>query len=95
MVAQILGVPKNRVVCKTKRIGGGFGGKETRSIFMHCAIAVPAYHLQRPVRLCLDRDEDMQMTGQAVGLGLGFGLALGLGEVVPGPGRGYADDRSG
>ncbi|PNH03147.1 Xanthine dehydrogenase 1 [Tetrabaena socialis] len=29
-----------------------------------CAAAVPSYHLRRPVRLCLDRDEDMQMTGQ-------------------------------
>jgi xanthine dehydrogenase/oxidase len=48
---------------QTKRLGGGFGGKETRSIFLHCAAAVPAYHLRRPVKLCLDRDEDMQMTG--------------------------------
>ncbi len=48
---------------QTKRLGGGFGGKETRGIFIHCAAAVPAYHLRRPVRLTLDRDEDMQMTG--------------------------------
>ncbi len=49
---------------KTKRLGGGFGGKETRGIFIHTAIAVPAFHLRRPVRIMLDRDEDMQMTGQ-------------------------------
>ena len=65
-VAAVLGLPRARVVCKTKRIGGGFGGKETRSVFLHAAAAVPAHLLQRPVRLCLDRDEDMQMTG-AVG----------------------------
>jgi xanthine dehydrogenase molybdopterin-binding subunit B len=29
-VASTLGVPMNKLVCKTKRIGGGFGGKETR-----------------------------------------------------------------
>ncbi|KAG2484282.1 hypothetical protein HYH03_016926 [Edaphochlamys debaryana] len=63
-VASVLGVPAHKVVSKTKRLGGGFGGKETRGIFIHCAAAVPAYHLRRPVRLCLDRDEDMQMTGQ-------------------------------
>ncbi|GFR49634.1 hypothetical protein Agub_g11707 [Astrephomene gubernaculifera] len=63
-VASVLGVPAHKVVSKTKRLGGGFGGKETRGIFLHCAAAVPAYHLRRPVRLCLDRDEDMQMTGQ-------------------------------
>lgn len=28
-----------------------------------CAAAVPAWHLRRPVRLALDRDEDMQTTG--------------------------------
>jgi hypothetical protein len=33
------------------------------SIFIHCAAAVPAYHLRRPVKAILDRDEDMQMTG--------------------------------
>jgi hypothetical protein len=64
-VASTLGVPMHKLVCKTKRIGGGFGGKETRSIFIHCAAAVPAYHLRRPVKAILDRDEDMQMTGSS------------------------------
>jgi xanthine dehydrogenase/oxidase len=62
-VASTLGLPMHKLVCKTKRIGGGFGGKETRSIFIHCAIAVPAFHLKRPIKAVLDRDEDMQMTG--------------------------------
>eukprot|EP00879_Flechtneria_rotunda_P007117 GHRR01007469.1.p1 GENE.GHRR01007469.1~~GHRR01007469.1.p1 ORF type:complete len:682 (+),score=243.05 GHRR01007469.1:3597-5642(+) len=62
-VASTLGLPQHKLVCKTKRIGGGFGGKETRSVFIHCAAAVPAYHLRRPVKAILDRDEDMQMTG--------------------------------
>lgn len=63
-MAAVLGVPCNRVISKTKRLGGGFGGKETRSIFLHCACAVPAAALRRPVKMCLDRDEDMQMTGE-------------------------------
>lgn len=37
------------------------------SIFIHCAAAVPAYHLRRPVKAILDRDEDMQMTGESRG----------------------------
>eukprot|EP00879_Flechtneria_rotunda_P002218 GHRR01002404.1.p1 GENE.GHRR01002404.1~~GHRR01002404.1.p1 ORF type:complete len:899 (+),score=349.77 GHRR01002404.1:1548-4244(+) len=65
-VASTLGLPQHKLVCKTKRIGGGFGGKETRSVFIHCAAAVPAYHLRRPVKAILDRDEDMQMTGAAL-----------------------------
>ncbi|MEW5318751.1 MAG: hypothetical protein WDW38_009946 [Sanguina aurantia] len=63
-VAGVLGLPDHKVVSKSKRVGGGFGGKETRALFVHAAIAVPAYLLRRPVRISLDRDEDMQMTGQ-------------------------------
>ena len=62
-VSSVLGVYSHKIVSKAKRLGGGFGGKETRGIFLHCAIAVPSYHLKRPVRIMLDRDEDMQMTG--------------------------------
>src|SRR5689334_1402229 len=38
-------------------MGGGFGGKETRSIFVSCAAAVAAKKLKRPIRLALDRDD--------------------------------------
>lgn len=63
-VAQVLGLPMSKVVCKTKRIGGGFGGKETRSAFIAAAASVPSYLLNRPVKLTLDRDVDMMITGQ-------------------------------
>lgn len=62
-VAQILGIPANRVVCRAKRLGGGFGGKETRSVFTTYPAAIAAFKLNRPVRMVLDRDEDMQVTG--------------------------------
>jgi xanthine dehydrogenase/oxidase len=62
-VSSVLGVPMHKIVSKAKRLGGGFGGKETRGIFLHAAVAVAAYHLKRPVKCVLDRDEDMQMTG--------------------------------
>ncbi|EGC38870.1 hypothetical protein DICPUDRAFT_96745 [Dictyostelium purpureum] len=63
IVASVLGVPQNQVVCKLKRLGGGFGGKETRSIFSTCVAAVAAYHQREPVRIILDRDTDMATTG--------------------------------
>eukprot|EP01112_Ceratiomyxa_fruticulosa_P007100 TRINITY_DN1832_c0_g1_i2.p1 TRINITY_DN1832_c0_g1~~TRINITY_DN1832_c0_g1_i2.p1 ORF type:complete len:1364 (-),score=294.56 TRINITY_DN1832_c0_g1_i2:173-4264(-) len=63
VVAKILGIPANHVVVKVKRMGGGFGGKETRSIYVTSAAAVAAYHLRRPVRLVLDRDVDMVTSG--------------------------------
>lgn len=62
-IAHVLGIPHHKVVCHVKRIGGGFGGKESRSVFPNAAAAVPAYILRQPVRLVLDRDEDMHMTG--------------------------------
>ncbi|XVF19258.1 hypothetical protein REPUB_Repub11eG0094600 [Reevesia pubescens] len=63
-VSHVLGLPMSKVVCKTKRLGGGFGGKETRSAFLAAAAAVPSYLMNRPVKLTLDRDIDMMTTGQ-------------------------------
>ena len=62
-VSHVLGLPMSKVVCKTKRLGGGFGGKETRSAFIAAAASVPSYLLNRPVKLILDRDVDMMITG--------------------------------
>uniref|UniRef100_A0A8C2A4F2 Xanthine dehydrogenase/oxidase n=1 Tax=Cyprinus carpio TaxID=7962 RepID=A0A8C2A4F2_CYPCA len=63
LVAKALGVPANRVVCRVKRMGGGFGGKESRSTILSTVVAVAAYTTKRPVRCMLDRDEDMLVTG--------------------------------
>lgn len=63
-VSHVLDLPMSKVVCKTKRIGGGFGGKETRSAVVAALACVPAYLLRRPVKLTLDRDTDMAITGQ-------------------------------
>lgn len=54
----------SKVVCKTKRIGGGFGGKETRAVVYVAAASVPSFLLNQPVKLTLDRDTDMMITGQ-------------------------------
>ncbi|XP_074187956.1 xanthine dehydrogenase/oxidase isoform X2 [Rhinolophus sinicus] len=62
-VANMLGVPANRIVVRVKRMGGGFGGKETRSTVVSTAVALAAYKTGRPVRCMLDRDEDMLITG--------------------------------
>ena len=64
LIASALGIPQSKVVAKSKRIGGGFGGKETRAAFLNVAAAVAAYHLRKPVRLVLDRHVDMAITGQ-------------------------------
>ncbi|KAK5684428.1 hypothetical protein LTS10_004296 [Elasticomyces elasticus] len=63
-VAQVCGVAANKVVSKVKRLGGGFGGKETRSIQLAGICAVAAKKTKRPVRCMLNRDEDMLTSGQ-------------------------------
>eukprot|EP00468_Gymnochlora_sp_CCMP2014_P000995 CAMPEP_0167740308 /NCGR_PEP_ID=MMETSP0110_2-20121227/202_1 /TAXON_ID=629695 /ORGANISM="Gymnochlora sp., Strain CCMP2014" /LENGTH=1376 /DNA_ID=CAMNT_0007624181 /DNA_START=571 /DNA_END=4701 /DNA_ORIENTATION=+ len=63
-VAHNLHVPIHKVVCKVKRMGGGFGGKETRSVNYSAAAAIAAAHLNRPVRIITDRNVDMQTSGQ-------------------------------
>lgn len=62
-VAGCLHIPASRVVCRVKRMGGGFGGKETRSLYVSCAAAIGAYHTKKPVRMVLDREEDMMSSG--------------------------------
>ena len=59
----VLGVPANRVVVRVKRMGGGFGGKESRSTLLSTVVALSAQRLGRPVRCMLDRDQDMVVTG--------------------------------
>ncbi|XP_040286533.1 xanthine dehydrogenase/oxidase isoform X1 [Bufo bufo] len=63
IAAHALGVPANRIVVRVKRLGGGFGGKESRTVLLSTPLAVAAYRTGRPVRCMLDRDEDMLITG--------------------------------
>ncbi|XP_019624369.1 PREDICTED: xanthine dehydrogenase/oxidase-like [Branchiostoma belcheri] len=62
--ANALGIPENRVVCRVKRMGEVFGGKQTRSCVVSSVGAVAAHsRAQRSVRIMLDRNEDMMITG--------------------------------
>jgi xanthine dehydrogenase/oxidase len=63
-VAQVCSIAANKVVSRVKRLGGGFGGKETRSIQLTSICALAAKKTGRPVRCMLNRDEDMVTSGQ-------------------------------
>lgn len=63
-VASVLNMPNHSVTVHVKRLGGGFGGKETRPPMLACAGAVAAYKLNRPVRVALDREADMWTIGK-------------------------------
>jgi xanthine dehydrogenase large subunit len=64
VVAHALGLPAKDVVCIVKRMGGGFGGKESQAAPFAAMAALAAKKLNRPVRLVLTKDDDMVMTGK-------------------------------
>ncbi|KAF3765499.1 hypothetical protein M406DRAFT_105851 [Cryphonectria parasitica EP155] len=62
--ARVLGEKANKIVVKVKRLGGGFGGKETRCIQLSTILALAAQKTRKPVRCMLTREEDMVTSGQ-------------------------------
>ena len=64
IVAHALAVPAHEVTLQCRRMGGGFGGKESQPALFAAVVALAAKKLRRPVKLRLDRDADMIMTGK-------------------------------
>ena len=63
-VAAMLGLSYHDVHVEVRRMGGGFGGKESQSNLTACIAALAARKTGRPARLVYDRDEDMRVTGK-------------------------------
>ncbi|GLX90764.1 xanthine dehydrogenase molybdopterin binding subunit [Pseudomonas fragi] len=64
LVAEVLDVSMNKIVVDMRRMGGGFGGKETQAASPACLCAVVARITGQPTKMRLPRVEDMQMTGK-------------------------------
>jgi xanthine dehydrogenase large subunit len=64
VVAHALGLHSHHVVVECRRMGGGFGGKESQSALWAAAAAIAAARTGRPVKLRADRDDDMLVTGK-------------------------------
>ena len=64
IVAHALGVSAHAVTVQCRRMGGGFGGKESQPALIAAAAAVIARRTGKPVKLRLDRDADMLVTGK-------------------------------
>ncbi len=64
VVARVLGLPDHAVVAEVRRMGGGFGGKESQATQWAAIAALAARKTGRPCKLRLDRDDDMAMTGK-------------------------------
>ena len=64
IVAHVLGLPMHSVVVECPRMGGGFGGKETQAATIASLAALAANKTGRKVRVRLNRDQDMMITGK-------------------------------
>jgi len=64
VVAHLLGLQLNEVVCLIKRMGGGFGGKECQATHPAVMAALVALKTKRPARIVYTKDDDMKYTGK-------------------------------
>ncbi|MDH0289067.1 xanthine dehydrogenase molybdopterin binding subunit [Pseudomonas sp. GD04087] len=64
LVAEVLAIPLAKVTVEVRRMGGGFGGKETQAAPFACLAALLAHKTGRAVKLRLPRADDMRLTGK-------------------------------
>ena len=64
ITARVLGLPEAAVMVETRRLGGGFGGKESQACQWAALAALAAHVTGRPCKLRLDRDDDFAATGK-------------------------------
>ncbi|MET1112910.1 MAG: xanthine dehydrogenase molybdopterin binding subunit [Allosphingosinicella sp.] len=76
LIANLLGLSSADVTVEVRRMGGGFGGKETQAAAYAAACALAVAKTGRPAKIRADRDDDMAMTGKrhdfAAGYDVGF-----------------------
>ena len=83
LVAHALELSANQVQVTCRRMGGGFGGKESQSALPACVAALAAKKLNRPVKLRLDRDDDFMVTGRRHGFEFDYEVGFdGAGRVL-------------
>lgn len=80
-LAEVLGIPMHKVELDIRRLGGGFGGKESTAVWI-VAPALAAFLLKRPVKLCLPRNEDMATTGKRHAYEYDYKLGLDAGGKI-------------
>ncbi len=76
LVARALKLSDHSVVCETRRMGGAFGGKESQASLIACVAALLAQRTKRPVKLRLDRDDDMVLTGKRHGFRIDYDVGF-------------------
>jgi len=84
IVARVLGVADSFVTCQVRRMGGGFGGKETQATQWAVIAALAARVTGRPCKFRLDRDDDMMMTGKRHDFRLDWSVGFDAGGRMEG-----------
>ncbi len=64
MISSVLNLPMHKIEVDVLRLGGGFGGKENQATPWAVMTALAAFKLKKSIKLVLNRDEDMRMTGK-------------------------------
>ena len=63
-VGKVLNIPSAKIDSKVRRLGGGFGGKESQATIFAAMSALGAYLTQKPVKIRLNRHNDMTASGK-------------------------------
>lgn len=84
LVAEVLGIPFHAVTVEVRRMGGGFGGKETQASPWACIAAIIARRTGKATRLRLPRREDMHATGKRHPFHNRYKLAIDAQGVIQG-----------
>ncbi|NAO98545.1 xanthine dehydrogenase molybdopterin binding subunit [Halomonas sp. MG34] len=84
LVAEVLDIPFHAVTVEVRRMGGGFGGKETQASPWACIAAIIAHRTGKTVRLRLPRSEDMRATGKRHPFHNRYRLAIDAEGVIQG-----------
>ena len=101
IVSRILGIPSHAITVEARRMGGGFGGKETQSNLFAAVAAMVAARLHRPAKIRPDRDDDMIVTGKRHDFEIDYDIGfdddgrIGAVEMVLAARCGYSADLSG
>ncbi len=82
LISHALDIDINQVTLEIRRMGGGFGGKESQSALFVCVAAICANALNRPVKLRLDRDDDFLITGKRHGFHYDYDVGFDENGVI-------------
>ncbi|MDJ0653967.1 MAG: xanthine dehydrogenase molybdopterin binding subunit [Xanthomonadales bacterium] len=92
LVAEALGLQSKDVMVHCRRMGGAFGGKETQPALFACLAALAAYKTGRPVKLRLNRDDDMTVTGKRHPYQVDYRVAFNESGMIQGIDIRYSSD---